>query len=256
MDPLKDVEKITYAKSAATGLAFLHHCGIIQGDVGCHNMLLDSKGVLKLADFAGSSVDGSPASVDYEKGSRLPGQLEPTQKTDIFALGSAFFEMETRTPPYQEKSLSEIDKLYKQGRFTDWNLAPLLGKIIKKCWHQRYQSALEIIEDLDRLPAQYQKTARVEETLPIRIIQPQKEARLATPKHEVLETYVPSTKNMERAYRYDVDCDQNVEMHRARDSRSWKKKPEKPTFAEWIQIHFLPSGRKRRSSTRYATHHH
>lgn len=235
MGDLTKTDVVTYAKSAAKGLDFIHHCGIIQGDVGCHNMLLDSKGVLKLADFAGSSVDGSAASVDYEKGSRLPGELEATQKTDIFALGSAFFEMETRAPPYKDKSFSEVEKLYKQGRFPSLKNAPLLGPTIRKCWQQNYENALEIIKDLERLPPQYQRTTTAE-TIPT--IQGQMEANQSPPsKQPVSQTYVHTMKDTRRSCGHDVGHDRSAGKHRSKAARS--KKKQRQTITEWI-YHILP----------------
>jgi len=193
-------------------------------------MLLDSKGVLKLADFAGSSVDGSAASVDYEKGSRLPGELEATQKTDIFALGSAFFEMETRAPPYKEKSFSEVEKLYKQGRFPSLNNAPLLGPTIRKCWEQNYENVLEIVKDLDRLSAQYQRTTTAE-TIPTN--QAQMEVNQSPPPEQTIsQTYVHSPKDTQRSRGYDVSYNRSPQKHRPKAARN--KKKHRQTIAEWI----------------------
>ena len=71
-------------------------------------MLLSSDDTVKLGDFAGSSIDGSPSTVDYEVRSKLPGSDEPDEISDIFALGSAMWEMATGSPPYEEKSWREV----------------------------------------------------------------------------------------------------------------------------------------------------
>jgi len=113
-------------------------------------MLLDARGRLKLADFAGSSIDGSDASVNYEVRSRLPGLSKPTKKSDIFALGSALYELETGSPPYSGESYKAVQNLYKKEKFADVSMLEL-GPIIKKCWRQGYDSAGDVVVALDRL---------------------------------------------------------------------------------------------------------
>lgn len=129
--------------------------------VGCHNMLLDSHGTLKIADFAGSSVARCrfPASVDYEVGSKLPGEVEPTIRTDIFALGSAVYEMMCRKVPYKGRPHTEVQRLFKQHRFpddfpTDFDSATGLRLIVEKCWGKdgnSYATVDEVLAELNAL---------------------------------------------------------------------------------------------------------
>jgi len=147
---LPDSDLRKWSKQAAEGLAFLHDHQIIHADVGCHNMLLDSMDVLKLCDFAGSSVQGSPASTVYEIWSQLPSEDEgtPTKASDLFALGSAIYELSTKERPYHEKSEAEIRGLYQRQQFPPMNDASL-GHIIINCWSQKYTSAFDVIHDID-----------------------------------------------------------------------------------------------------------
>jgi serine/threonine protein kinase len=146
---LSDLDIRIWAKQAAEGLAFIHEHGIIQGDVGCHNMLLDSANVLKLCDFAGSSVLGSRAAIVYEVWSRLSHKGEPTRKSDLFALGSAIYEMSTKQPPYRTKPYAEIPKLYQSGRFPSVKRIASLGNVIRNCWLQKYSNAVEVVNEID-----------------------------------------------------------------------------------------------------------
>lgn len=148
---LCDVDARKWAKQAAEGLAFLHNHKIIHADVGCHNMLLDSRDVLKLCDFAGSSVEGSRASTNYELWSRLPSKREgePTRTSDLFALGSAIYEMSTKELPYQKKSLAVVRSLYEREQFPSVKSVASLGNVITKCWLQKYTSASEVVREID-----------------------------------------------------------------------------------------------------------
>jgi serine/threonine protein kinase len=148
---LPDVDLRKWSKQAAEGLAFLHDHQIIHADVGCHNMLLDSSDVLKLCDFAGSSVQGSPASTVYELWSQLPSENEdkPTKTSDLFALGSAIYELSTKERPYHEKSLVEVRGLYQRQQFPPMKNDASLGHVIISCWSQKYASASEVVHDID-----------------------------------------------------------------------------------------------------------
>jgi len=147
-------EALHLSIQATRGLEVIHRCGIIQGDVGCHNMLIGYDEKLKIADFAGSSVVGSKytSSVDYEVGSKLPGSQEPTERSDIFALGSAIYEMITRQRPYYDLHYTEIQKKFKRGIFPDdfgdcYELKP----IVEKCWGKGGRSFYTAAQVLDAL---------------------------------------------------------------------------------------------------------
>jgi hypothetical protein len=125
--------------------------------VGCQNMVLDYSGTLKLTDFAGSSVDGCKfsSSVDYGKGSKLPGTRGPTERADVFALGSAIYEMITRERPYDSLNYAEVNKRFKEGIFPS-NFGDFLnlGRIVQKCWGQggkHYKTAEQVLGDLYKL---------------------------------------------------------------------------------------------------------
>lgn len=149
--PEGEIQK--WIMQAAEGLAVLHRNRIIQGDVGCHNMLLDCDNNLKLCDFSGSSIDGCDASIDYETRSQIEfGNKQPTFKTDLFALGSAMYEISTGKPPYHDREDYEVIKLYGAGQFP----YDCLGKneelrhIIKNCWEQHYDSADDVVRDIEK----------------------------------------------------------------------------------------------------------
>jgi len=166
-------DALRYAIQAARGLTYVHSCGIIQGDgkycslicisqalidlVGCHNMLLDRRGMLKIADFAGSSVINCrySATVNYEVGSQLPGRAAPSVKSDIFAFGSALYEMINGRPPYKGKEYAEVQRRFRKGIFpNDFEPCSFLRHVVENCWEtgtSSYSSMEEVYIDLCRL---------------------------------------------------------------------------------------------------------
>lgn len=120
-------------------------------------MMVDYNGTLKFADFAGSSVDECrfSSSVGYEIGSRLPSASAPTERSDVFALGSAMYEMITRRKPYSALHYTDVQRKFKQGIFPqDFGDFNNLGHIIEKCWGKggkHYEQAEQVLNDLHKL---------------------------------------------------------------------------------------------------------
>lgn len=110
---------------------------------------------LKIADFSGSSLDGSRATVC--PGTRYaapdpdwkPGK-PPTVEEDLFGLGSTIYYIVIGKAPFTELSDEEVEKKYLDGEFPD--LAGVLcEKIIRLCWQQEARSAQLICELVDKL---------------------------------------------------------------------------------------------------------
>lgn len=148
------VQKLQWVMEAAEGLDHLHSHGVIQGDVGPRNFLLDSGLGLRICDFAGSSLDGSRAMVAPGVRYRLPSSVSygvqpATVKEDLFALGSTIYFIITDHEPYSDlDNEDEVEKLYKDGVFPELSDVPL-GNIIGLCWRQEAESA-KILAELAR----------------------------------------------------------------------------------------------------------
>jgi serine/threonine protein kinase len=154
---------------ACKALWFLHDKGIMHGDVGCHNFLVDTKGHIKLCDFAGSKRNGETARICYETRGRHPEYRigEPTPKTEIFALvsfgialgyvlrtdnfskGSTIFEIHTSHPPYAAEFDAIVCKKFRDMNFPLTSVeCPTIRLIIKKCWMDEYLHVSEVCADL------------------------------------------------------------------------------------------------------------
>ncbi|KAI9712501.1 MAG: hypothetical protein M1812_006917 [Candelaria pacifica] len=148
---------LRWAIQTAEGLQHLHDNSVLQADMGCHNLLLDHEDNIKFCDFAGSSIDGEKPSCYYESRATYPfprGSPEweaelSTLSTEIFALGTALFEISTTRPPYHEiqDGTREIETLYVARQFASVD-GLFLGSIIHKCWNDGYGEVKEVLADL------------------------------------------------------------------------------------------------------------
>ncbi|KZF26569.1 kinase-like protein [Xylona heveae TC161] len=154
-------QALKWSCQAAEGMAYIHHKGVIQGDFGGHNMLFDEHEDLKITDFGGSSIDGSRQLVSYETRSQRWNALEetPSIQNELFALGSAIYEIWTTVRPYHDLADAEVETNYKIQCFPK-DVADLpVGNIVLRCWLGKYDTADQVLADLKKLPSTEAETA-------------------------------------------------------------------------------------------------
>ncbi|KIW58676.1 hypothetical protein PV05_03175 [Exophiala xenobiotica] len=142
-------QSLQWASQITQGLQYIHQCGVLQVDIGLHNVLLDSNDNTKICDFAGSSIDGSPPNIcpsHRAEHPSLPAE-NPSLVSEHFALGSLLYELETGQQPYHEKDEEEIERLFEQDHFPNTDNL-MLGNAIMKCWKRGYTDDEQIIVDL------------------------------------------------------------------------------------------------------------
>ncbi|KAF2191378.1 kinase-like protein [Zopfia rhizophila CBS 207.26] len=136
-------------------LAFVHSMGVIHGDIGSHNILVDEDGPAKLIDFGGSRLDGSKClSFPSARYRRIPAweeeAYEPEVKDDIFALGMVLYEIETGKHAYGGLEHDEILSLMEQDKLPGLTEVPraAMRNIIRKCWEGHYESSNDLCKDI------------------------------------------------------------------------------------------------------------
>ena len=157
--------KIIY--QTAMGLSTAHDKGVIHRDIKPGNLMVSSRGSIKIADFgiALSNQDLSNKLTSTGEFVGTPGYLSPEvclghkvdQRSDIFSLGIVFFEMLAGKMPFTDESplglmlevvRAEIPDVRQINGEVDEKIAWILSKMIAKEPADRYQSCHELAEDL------------------------------------------------------------------------------------------------------------
>lgn len=137
-------------------LEFVHRVGVVHGDLTCANVLLDEDLNAKVADFSGSSLDGSPLLVHVTASHAHP-VYAGSVKGDLFALGSLLYQIVTGKPPYSGLTDRQIEDRYAKGEFPVTDTLGVIGNVIRGRWEGKYDNASIIVEDVrgTRIPTSY-----------------------------------------------------------------------------------------------------
>ncbi len=121
---------------AANALTVVHTTGAVHCDVTPRNFLLGKDLHLRIADFGGSSISGSPSTITTSPRFQRPGwrwDHKPEMKDDIFALGSLLYFIETGSEPYPDVSDEVVQERFCAHEFPD--LSGLESReVIQRCW--------------------------------------------------------------------------------------------------------------------------
>ncbi len=183
---LPERETLRIGVQLASGLAALHEAGIVHRDVKPANMRVTPDNRLKILDLglatltpsalAGAETQTGHATVD--PGAGTPRYMAPEQvrgeaadaRTDVYAAGAVLFEMSTGASPFSASPALALaaDILHTPPtppRALNPALSPELERIILKSLDKdpdrRYQTARDLVVDLERLSASSSSGASV-----------------------------------------------------------------------------------------------
>jgi serine/threonine-protein kinase len=154
------------------GLAAAHAEGVIHRDIKPGNIMINTRGVVKVADFGIALASNDISSSKLTSTGALvgtPGYLPPEvclgravdQRSDIFALGIVLFETLTGRMPFNDASPlklmleiveSDIPDIREFNPDVDDETVRILGRMLEKDPSDRYQSCDELCADLHKHP--------------------------------------------------------------------------------------------------------
>ncbi|KAK6369297.1 hypothetical protein LTS17_009637 [Exophiala oligosperma] len=145
-------------------VSYLHSKNVRHADLRLDQWLLDGTGKVRLCDFNSSGYDEQPnLGLKKKLASGLEGigyylprseDTDSSVMTDLFALGSSLYELETNERPYSYLREDEVvEELFTRGEFPS-TVGLIFGNEISSCWNQNFKSAGEILASLKSHPSE------------------------------------------------------------------------------------------------------
>ncbi|KAK1766305.1 kinase-like domain-containing protein [Phialemonium atrogriseum] len=158
-EPLPLHTRLRMTLDVVTGVDYLHSKGVQYCDMSCRNLFLFDRYRVKLGDFGASLLEGyefKPTfceEIQYELPLRgREFKARPPIKRELFALGSAIYEITMWKRPFQGIPDEEVEARYAREEFPSL-VGNMAGTIIRKCWDEEFDSAKEVLEALAQLVA-------------------------------------------------------------------------------------------------------
>lgn len=159
-------EIISIAKQIGLALDHAHQNHIIHRDIKPHNILISEEGIVKVADFGIAraittstiiNTTDMMGSVHYSSPEQARGGFVD-ERSDLYSLGIMLYEMATKRVPFDGDSPVAVAMKHLKEEVIlpsainediSYGLESVIMKSIQKAPDKRYQSAIELIEDLE-----------------------------------------------------------------------------------------------------------
>jgi len=143
-----------WAYQMVESVVYIHFKGVRHSDFRLDQWLVDADLNALLSDFNASGFDDQPdlgIKGKPAQGLEVPSHYLPrdpeadnTVESDLFALGSALYELLVGQIPYEGQSDESIELLFRKGEFASTE-GLLFGDVIMGCWKRKFSSAKDIL---------------------------------------------------------------------------------------------------------------
>ncbi|KAK0612664.1 kinase-like domain-containing protein [Bombardia bombarda] len=150
-DPPPLATRLRWAEQTAQAISHLHSKDVFHCDISYSNIFLDADLNAMVGDFAASAIDKNESFGWYGTSHHHPDVDDPSEETELFALGSTFYEILTGKNPFGRCSGAfEVEKAIRNSEFPSLDHLPALESVILKCWKGGYKRVDDLVQDLNR----------------------------------------------------------------------------------------------------------
>lgn len=166
---MKEKDAIEMIRQTALALEHAHERGFVHRDIKPKNIMINKRGVVKLADLGLARAVSDKEAAEAEAGraygtpyyispEQIRGEKEIGPRADIYGLGATFYHMVTGKVPYEGKNPSEVMRRHLKedlvapdhvNKSLSTGCAMVIEMMMAKDKKDRYRNCHDLIEDLE-----------------------------------------------------------------------------------------------------------